>query len=67
MESLAQMHFRPASVRSGPMAVLVAATLWAGLLMGVSFVATPVKFLAPSLSLAVALDVDQVRHDAVAD
>lgn len=33
------------------------AVLWAGLLLGVSFLATPVKFLAPSLSLPVALDV----------
>ena len=33
---------------------------WAGLLFGVSFLATPVKFQAPSLSLPVALDVG--RH-----
>jgi hypothetical protein len=31
--------------------------LWAGLSLGVAFVATPAKFLAPSLSLPVALDV----------
>jgi hypothetical protein len=31
--------------------------LWCGLSMGVAFVATPAKFLAPSLSLDVALDV----------
>jgi hypothetical protein len=31
--------------------------LWLGLLIGVSFLATPVKFRAASLSLAVALDV----------
>jgi len=30
---------------------------WIGLLVGVSFLATPAKFLAPSLSLPVALDV----------
>lgn len=30
---------------------------WAGLSAGVAFLATPVKFLAPSLSLPVALDV----------
>lgn len=36
---------------------LLLAVLWAGLLLGVSFLATPVKFLAPSLSLPVALDV----------
>lgn len=35
----------------------VLALLWAGLLAGVSFIATPVKFLAPSLTLPVALDV----------
>jgi len=40
--------------------VLVTAVFWGGLLAGVSFLATPVKFLAPSLSLAVALDVG--RH-----
>jgi hypothetical protein len=34
--------------------------LWAGLSAGVAFLATPVKFLAPSLSLPVALDVG--RH-----
>jgi hypothetical protein len=32
-------------------------TLWAGLALGVGFLATPAKFLAPSLSLPVALDV----------
>jgi hypothetical protein len=31
--------------------------VWAGLLLGVSFVATPAKFLAPSLPLPQALDV----------
>jgi hypothetical protein len=34
--------------------------LWAGLAIGVAFLATPAKFLAPSLSLTVALDVG--RH-----
>lgn len=36
------------------------AAIWFGMLLGVSFVATPAKFLAPSLSLPVALDVG--RH-----
>lgn len=36
------------------------AVLWLGLLVGVSFLATPVKFFAPSLQLPVALDVG--RH-----
>lgn len=31
--------------------------IWSGLLIGVSFVATPAKFLAPSLQLLQALDV----------
>lgn len=31
--------------------------LWAGTLLGVSFIATPAKFLAPSLPLAQALEV----------
>lgn len=35
----------------------VVALIWTGALLGVSFLATPVKFLAPSLSLPVALDV----------
>ena len=34
--------------------------MWAGLSIGVAFLATPVKFAAPSLSLPVALDVG--RH-----
>jgi hypothetical protein len=34
--------------------------LWAGVSAGVAFVATPAKFMAPSLSLPVALDVG--RH-----
>lgn len=35
------------------------ALLWAGILLGVSFLATPIKFTAPSLTLPVALDVGQ--------
>lgn len=34
-----------------------ACLIWAGLSIGVAFLATPAKFLAPSLSLSVALDV----------
>lgn len=36
------------------------ALVWAGMVLGVSFVATPAKFLAPSLPRPVALDVG--RH-----
>ena len=42
--------------RLGPKIVLV----WAGLAIGVAFVATPAKLLVPSLDLAVALDIG--RH-----
>lgn len=35
----------------------VVSLVWIGMLLGVSFLATPVKFLAPSLTLPVALDV----------
>jgi len=34
--------------------------LWAGVLLGTSFLATPAKFLAPSLSLPEALEVGRV-------
>jgi hypothetical protein len=40
------------------------AVLWLGLLLGVSFLATPVKFLAPSLALPVALDVGRQTFTA---
>lgn len=39
---------------------LLLATLWAGIVIGVSFIATIAKFDAPSLTLPVALDVG--RH-----
>lgn len=38
---------------------------WLGLLVGVSFLATSVKFLAPSLSLPVALDVGRQTFSAL--
>lgn len=42
------------------------ATVWLGILIGVSFLATPVKFQAPSLSLPVALDVGRVTFALLA-
>lgn len=36
---------------------LVILVLWAGLLLGVSFLATPVKFAAPHLTMPVALEI----------
>jgi hypothetical protein len=41
-------------------ALLAICLIWVGLLIGVSFLATPVKFMAPSLSLLTGLDVG--RH-----
>lgn len=38
-------------------ALVVVVLLWAGILFGVSFLATPAKFAAPSLTLPVAIDV----------
>jgi len=35
-------------------------TVWLGILIGVSFMATPIKFSAPSLNLPTALDVGRV-------
>lgn len=49
--------YRPAIADALFLAIVL---LWAGMLIGVSFVATPVKFTAPGLSLPVALEVGQV-------
>ena len=39
--------------------------LWAGVLIGVSFLAAPVKFAAPSLTLPVAMDVGRQEFGAL--
>lgn len=53
------------SVNPFPDAVVVLLTLiWMGLLIGVSFLATPIKFQAPSLDLPVALEVGRVTFAA---
>ena len=39
---------------------LLVPVLWLGLLIGVSFIATPAKFVAASLTLPVAVDVGRV-------
>jgi hypothetical protein len=46
--------------RTWTVSAMSVALLWLGFLLGVSFLATPAKFLAPSLTLPVALDVG--RH-----
>ena len=48
---------------AGPYAMAALAlvpAIWLGLLVGVSFIATPVKFAAPTLELGPALDVGRV-------
>lgn len=40
--------------------------LWAGVLVGISFIATPVKFQAPSLALSTALEVGRLTFRAMA-
>ncbi len=39
--------------------------LYAGILLGISFLATPIKFLVPSLTLPVALDIGMVTFHAL--
>ena len=51
--------------RAAFQAVTALVLVWAGLLAGVSFLATPVKFLAPDLSLPVALEVGRVTFRAL--
>ncbi|MFS2316731.1 hypothetical protein RMQ97_02225 [Maricaulis sp. D1M11] len=46
--------------QAGLFSRLLVATLYLGLVLGVSLIATPAKFLAPSLELAAALDVGRV-------
>lgn len=48
------------SKRLAHAAAAFVALFWLGMLVGVSFLATPVKFQAPSLDLPVALDVGRV-------
>lgn len=51
---------RQARGEPGALLLAVLALLWAGMVIGVSGLATPVKFTAPSLTLPVALDVGRV-------
>lgn len=47
-------------MRSRDSLLILATALWLGMLIGVSFLATPVKFQAPSLDLPTALEVGRV-------
>lgn len=42
-----------------PVLLGVLAIFWAGMILGVAFIATPAKFLAPSLTLEAAIEVGQ--------
>lgn len=55
---------RAAHIRRMPTLLAFVAVFWAGMLAGVSFLATPVKFQAGSLSLPVALEVGNVTFRA---
>ena len=39
--------------------------LYAGILLGISFLATPIKFLVPALTLPVALDIGRITFHAL--
>ncbi len=54
---------RRAAILRGLLGALV--LLWAGILIGVSFLAAPAKFNAPSLSLPVAMDVGRQEFGAL--
>jgi hypothetical protein len=49
-------HRRIEYARSGLIALIL---LWAGVVIGVSFLAAPAKFMAPDLSLPVAMEIGQ--------
>lgn len=42
------------------MSVAIVSLVWAGMIVGVSGLATPAKFVAPSLNLPIALEVGRV-------
>jgi hypothetical protein len=51
---------KPGRLSGGGIFLVLAALFWAGMIAGVSGLATPIKFSAPSLTLPVALDVGRV-------
>jgi hypothetical protein len=55
------------NAQPGVAAVVLAALLllWAGVLIGVSFLAAPAKFAAPNLSLPVAMEVGRLEFGAL--
>ena len=55
---------RPSSVPPGAFMLTLVALIWLGMILGVSGLATPIKFQAVSLTLPVALDVGQTTFAA---
>lgn len=53
-----------APVPTGALMLAIVALIWIGMILGVSGLATPIKFQAASLTLAVALDVGQTTFAA---
>ncbi len=47
-------------MKNNPIYIILLCLIWAGMLLGISFLEAPVKFTAPSLTLPVGLDVG--RH-----
>jgi len=54
-----------APVPTGALMLAIVALIWVGMILGVSGLATPIKFQAASLTLAVALDVGQTTFAAL--
>lgn len=59
---IATGHRRTELARCGLGAVIL---LWAGVLIGVAFLAAPIKFMAPNLSLPVAMEVGRQEFHAL--
>src|SRR5699024_5442989 len=55
---------QPAPASNGIFMLTLVALIWLGMLLGVSGLATPIKFQAVSLTLPVALDVGQTTFAA---
>jgi hypothetical protein len=64
--ALTALEFETKMNRLANTSFLAVALIWAGMIVGVSFIATPVKFTAASLTLPVALEVGRVTFALLA-